>query len=498
MSFLGLDLGTSGLKALLTDAGGRIIGQAEHGYPVTHPQDGWAEQDPAAWIAALHRAVADLRAAHPAFTDLRGIAVSGQMHGATLLDGAGAVLRPCILWNDTRSHVQAAALDADPAFRRIGGNIVFPGFTAPKLLWLRAHEPGVFARVARVLLPAAYMNYYLTGDPAGDLSDASGSAWFDLAARQWSDDLLTRSGMRADQMPRLVEGCAPAGQLRRELAREWGLRQPVTVAGGAGDNAAAACGLGLMDAGVGSVSLGSSGVVMVAREGCAPAPDTGVHSFCHALPGRWVQMGVMLAAADNLNWLARLLSLSPQTLIAELGAEIRPPGPVRFLPYLAGERTPHNAPHLRAGFSGIGARTGRADMTRAVLEGVCFGLRDNLEALRACGAAPQALYATGGGARSEHWLALLATVLNLPILLPEGAGHGAALGAARLAEIAATGVAPASVITAPNAVRDVQPNTALVPAFDRAYRAFQAAARAAAETHHHAPVPTVTAQPCPT
>lgn len=482
MSFLGLDLGTSGLKALLTDADGRVIGHAEHGYPVAHPQEGWCEQDPAHWIAALDALVAELRDAHPEFTELRGIGVSGQMHGATLLDRNGAVLRPCILWNDTRSHAQAAALDADPAFRGISGNIVFPGFTAPKLVWLRDHEPEIFAQVARVLLPAAYLNFHLTGEHVGDMSDASGTAWFDVAARQWSDTLLTRSGMGAEQMPRLVEGCAPAGQLRGELARDWGLRHPVTVAGGAGDNAAAACGLGLLDAGAGSVSLGSSGVVMVARDGCAPAPESAVHTFCHALPGRWCQMGVMLAAADNLNWLGRLLSAPPRTLIAELGADIRPPGTLRYLPYLAGERTPHNAPRLRAGFAGISARTTRADMTRSVLEGICFGLRDNLDALRACGAAPEALYATGGGAASDHWLALLATVLDLPLLVPEGAGHGAALGAARLARIAVTGAPPAAVITPPRVLREVQPVTPLVPEFDHAFGAFRAAARAEAET----------------
>lgn len=485
MSFLGIDLGTSGLKAVLTDAGGRIVGQAEQGYPVAHPQEGWSEQDPADWIAALNAVMAELRTTCPDFADLRGIGVSGQMHGATLLDRSGAVLRPCILWNDTRSHAEAAALDADPAFRRISGNIVFPGFTAPKLVWLRAHEPETFAQIAHVLLPAAYLNRYLTGEAMGDMSDASGTGWFDLDGRSWSGALLDISGMREDQMPGLVEGCAPAGQLRAELARDWGLRQPVIVAGGAGDNAAAACGLGLVDGATGSVSLGSSGVVMQARDVCRPAPQTAVHSFCHALPGRWLQMGVMLAAADNLNWLAQLTGQPAERLIAALGTELQPPGPVGYLPYLAGERTPHNDPHLRAGFSGIGVRSSRADLTRAVLEGVCLGLRDSFEALKACDAAPQAVYATGGGARSDYWLALLATVLNLPVLVADGASHGAALGAARLARIAATGAPPADVITPPRDVAEVQPITALVPAFDHAFDRFRAAARAEAELRAH-------------
>ena len=476
MSFLGLDLGTSGLKALLTDAQGGIIGQADQAYPVSHPQDGWSEQDPADWVDALHRAVADLRAAHPEFADLRGIGVSGQMHGATLLDKGGAVLRPCILWNDTRSHAQAAALDADPAFRRISGNIVFPGFTAPKLLWVRDHEPEVFARLARVLLPAAFLNHHLTGDPVGDMSDASGTSWLDVRSRGWSDDLLARSGMAGEQMPRLVEGSAPAGQLRTDLARDWGLRHAVTVAGGAGDNAATACGLGLLDEGAGAVSLGSSGVVMVARGACAPAPQTAVHTFCHALPDRWYQMGVMLAAADNLNWLASVVSMSPQTLIAELGHELRPPGPVRYLPYLAGERTPHNNPHLRAGFAGIGASSSRCDMTHAVLEGVCFALRENLEALRATGAAPERLHAVGGGARSSYWIELLATVLDLPIDVSAAqAGHGAALGAVRLARLAATGAPVADVIHPPRDTHTVLPSAAHGAAYAEAFAAFQKA-----------------------
>ena len=483
MSFLGLDLGTSGLKVLLTDDEGEVIGQANHAYPVSHPHDGWSEQDPADWVAALQNAVAALRAVHPEFDDLRGIGVSGQMHGATLLDKGGAVLRPCILWNDTRSHAQAATLDADPTFRRISGNIVFPGFTAPKLLWLRDHEPGVFARIAKVLLPAAFLNHYLTGDPVGDMSDASGTSWLDVQSRCWSDDLLARSGMAVAQMPRLVEGSVPAGQLRTELARDWGLRHTVTVAGGAGDNAATACGLGLLDEGAGAVSLGSSGVVMVARGACTPAPQTAVHTFCHALPGRWYQMGVMLAAADNLNWLAKLVSMPPQALIAELGDVLRPPGPVRYLPYLAGERTPHNNPHLRAGFAGIGARSSRCDMTRAVLEGVCFGLRENLEALRATGAAPKRLHAVGGGARSPYWVKLLATVLGLPIDVSAAqAGHGAALGAARLARLAATRATVADVIVQPHDTYEVLPAAEHVAVFEEAFTGFQNAARAAGDS----------------
>ena len=384
------------------------------------------------------------------------------------------MLRPCILWNDTRSHAEAAALDADPPFRRISGNVVFPGFTAPKLAWLRRHEPEVFARVAKVLLPAAYMNHVLTGDTVGDMSDAAGTSWLDMAGRGWSEDLLRLSGLQPDQMPRLVEGCAAAGQLRDDLARDWGLTGPVVVAGGAGDNAAAACGLGLTVEGQGAVSLGTSGVVMVVRDGYRPAPETAVHTFCHALPERWYQMGVMLAATDNLNWFARVTGQTPEGLVGELGADPGPPGEVGFRPYLAGERTPHNIPHLRAGFDRLGTTASRADMTRAVLEGVCFGLRDNLDALRATGAAPQSLFVTGGGSGSAYWLRLLATVLNLPLHAPEQGVYGAALGAARLGLIAATGCAPETVIRPPHACRQHDPIPQLVAPYEEACARFRA------------------------
>ena len=291
MSFLGIDLGTSGLRALLVDEEGRPIGSAEAHYEVAHPHPGWSEQDPADWIAALGSAVRQLRGKHPEFGALRGIGVAGHMHGATLLDEADRVLRPCILWNDTRSHAEAAALDARPEFRALSGNIVFPGFTAPKLAWVAAHEPEIYSRIAKVLLPAAYLNLWLTGDHVSDMSDASGTAWLDVAARDWSPALLQAGGMRADQMPRLVEGSAAAGQLRADLAAEWGLSQPVTVAGGAGDNAAAACGIGAMAEGQGFVSLGTSGVLLAARDGFRPGARNRAAQFLPCGAGSLVPDG---------------------------------------------------------------------------------------------------------------------------------------------------------------------------------------------------------------
>lgn len=474
MTYLGLDLGTSGLRGLLVDDAGAPIASASHGYPVRHPHPGWAEQDPADWLAALDAVMDDLRRATPRFADLRGIAVAGQMHGAVLLDARDQVVRPCILWNDTRSHAQAAQLDAAPGVRAAFGNIVFPGFTAPKLVWLHHNDPQSAARVRRVLLPAGYMNLHLTGAHVADVSDSAGTAWLDVGTRDWSPLLLQASGQRADQMPALVEGCAPAGALRAELAQRWGLTGPVTVAGGAADNAAAACGVGVMEQGDALVSLGTSGVVLAARDAFAPAAATAVHTFCHALPQRWYQMSVMLAATDCLTWLGQITGQSPADLTAPLAGRLHAPGPVQFFPYLSGERTPHNDAQVRAGFVGLDRATDVCDLTRAVLAGVAFGLRDGTEALLAAGATIDRLYAVGGGTASTYWMQLLATVLDRPLLCPDDAEAGAALGAARLAIIAATGAAPDTVVRAPTQSTVIAPDPQLTTRFAAAYEAFQA------------------------
>ena len=475
MTFLGIDLGTSGLRALLVDAEGTPIGATERHYSVSHPHSGWSEQDPADWIMALEGAVLEMLEKYPQFSDIQGVGVAGQMHGATLLNAAGGVLRPCILWNDTRSHAQAARLDATDHVRTLSGNIVFPGFTAPKLEWVRENEPDIFAAVAKVLLPAAYLNYYLTGEYVADMSDSAGTSWLDVGKRDWSDRLLQVSHMRRDQMPRLVDGSEAAGTLRSDLLTRWGFSGPVTVAGGAGDNAAAACGIGALGEGQGFVSLGTSGVLLSVRDGYRPAPKTAVHTFCHAIPGRWYQMGVMLSATDSLNWLASITDISPSDLTASLGDQLKPPGRVRYLPYLSGERTPHNDSEIRGSFTGLATETTRDDLTRAVLEGVAFGLRDNFEALVATDAKMEELIAIGGGTASRYWLRLIATVLGVPLHLPGSGEFGAALGAARLGMVAATGVPPEQVMTAPELSETIDPDTEMQPAFDVAYCAFRRA-----------------------
>ena len=474
MSFLGIDIGTSGLRVLLMNGEGHVIGAAEHAYPTVHPHAGWSEQNPADWINALDVAVAQLQETHPAFADLQGIGVAGHMHGAVVLDAAGDVLRPCIMWNDTRSHIEAQHLDALPEFRALSGNIVFPGFTAPKLEWLRTHEPEVFASIATVLLPAAFINHYLTGDTVADMSDSAGTSWLDVNARNWSDLLLSASNMRLDQMPRLVEGSEAAGVLRADIAAQWGLSNTVTVAGGAGDNAAAACGLGVLHEGHGFVSLGTSGVLLIARDSYAPAPQTALHTFCHAVPDKWYQMGVMLSAADSLTWLSSITGVKAQALTSALGGKLRAPSRVEFFPYLSGERTPHNDANIRAGFVGLGQDTSQQDMTQAVLEGVCFALRDALEAIKSTGGSFTQLYTIGGGSASDYWLSLLATVLQTPLHIPEGREFGAARGAARLGLAAATGAPIETVMRPAPTAQIIAPVADLVPAFDAAYARFRA------------------------
>lgn len=473
MSYLGIDLGTSGLRALLLDGEGRAVGSVARSYETKHPQIGWSEQDPQLWIDALESAVSELAADHSVFADLSGIGVSGHMHGAVAMDSDAKVIRPAILWNDTRSHAEAAILDETQQFRALSGNIVFPGFTAPKLVWMHRHEPEVAAQIAKVLQPTAFLNHYLTGGFASDMSDASGTAWLDVGARTWSDELLALSGMTATQMPALAEGSDPIGMLRPKLAAKWGVKGAPVVAAGAGDNAAAACGIGALSQGQGFVSLGTSGVVLAARDGFHPNPETAVHTFCHAVPDRWYQMGVMLAATDSLNWLGRITGLSPADLTQELGTDISRTSPTRFLPYISGERTPHNDADIRGAFTGLGAQTARSDMTRAVLEGVSFGLKDSAQALTATGAQLDQMFIVGGGAASDYWVSLLATVLDLPLSIPNNQECGAAMGAARLAICAATGAKIDEFMTPPTASEIIEPERALKAQFDDRYGGFK-------------------------
>lgn len=469
--YLGLDLGTSGLKGVVVDEAQRIVAEATAPLTVQRPYDGWSEQSPADWIAAAEAVFAALPA--EVRGSVKAIGLSGQMHGATLLDAADNVLRPSILWNDTRAHAEAAALDADPRFRALTGNIVFPGFTAPKLLWVRAHEPEICGRVAKVLLPKDYLRLWLTGEHVAEMSDAAGTSWLDTGARDWSDDLLAATGLGRNHMPRLVEGSDVSGRLRPEVAGRFGFAPGVVVAGGAGDNAASGIGVGVVKAGQAFVSLGTSGVLFAANDGYHPDAATAVHTFCHALPGAWHQMGVILAATDALNWFARLAGASAADLTGTLGA-LQAPGKTRFLPYLGGERTPLNDAAIRGALIGLEHATDREAAVRAVLEGVTFAIRDCRDALAATGTRISRLLAVGGGSRSDYWLKAIATALGTPVQVPVAGDFGGAFGAARLAIMAATG-AGAEIATLPAIDRTIDPDIQLSGAFDEGHARYRAA-----------------------
>ncbi len=442
--FLGIDLGTSEVKALLLQDDHRVLAVASHKLALSRPHPQWSEQDPSEWWSATGAAVAALRAQAPAaFASVRGIGLSGQMHGATLLDRADRVLRPAILWNDTRAEAECRELAARcPDLPRIAGNLAMPGFTAPKLAWVARHEPDLFARVATVLLPKDYLRLRMTGAKVSDMSDAAGTLWLDVRERDWSEPLLEATGLTRAHMPRLVEGSAAAGTLLPAVARAWGLPDGVVVAGGGGDNAASAVGIGAVRAGDGFLSLGTSGVLFVVTDRFRPNPASAVHAFCHALPDRWHQMSVMLSAASCLSWATRLLGAGSEAALLEqvraLSEAERARSPI-FLPYLSGERTPHNDARAQGAWFGLNHDTGAAHLAWSVLEGVAFGLLDGLAALQAAGTRVGRLALVGGGSRSPEWAQLLASCLDTEIATLEGGESGAALGAARLGWMAAGG-----------------------------------------------------------
>jgi xylulokinase len=440
--YLGIDLGTSALKALLLADDGRIVAQQGAPLEVSRPHPQWSEQSPADWWRALALALGELARAQPqAMRSVRAIGLSGQMHGAVLIDAAGEVLRPAILWNDGRSEPQCEELaQRAPRLGPLAGNLAMPGFTAPKLLWVRDHQPQVFARTAHVLLPKDWLRFKLTGALFTDCSDASGTLWLDVGARDWSDELLAAGGMTRAQMPVVVEGSAPAGRLSADVAERFGLAPGIVVAGGGGDNAASAVGMGATAPGDGFVSLGTSGVIFLCSDRFLPRPESAVHAFCHALPGRWHQMSVMLSAASALRWVTQLTDRGDEAaLLAEVEAldDVALAQAPLFLPYLAGERTPHNDAQAQGVLFGLTHEHGAAALGYAVIEGVAFGLLDGWRTLdEGTRALATSLDLVGGGARSAYWGRLLATLLERPLTLREGGETGGALGAARLAWLA--------------------------------------------------------------
>ena len=420
-ALVGLDVGTTGVKAIAISPYGEILARAERGYPLSTPQPGWSEQNPEDWWQASEAALAEVSLG----LDVAGIGLSGQMHGLVALDDAERVLRPAILWNDQRTTAECAEIEERVGLERLialTGNRALTGFTAPKLLWLRNHEPQTYARIEHVLLPKDYVRLRLTGKRAIDAADASGTLLLDVANRRWSDDVLDALELPREWLPPVLESPEISGRTPAGIA----------VAAGAGDQPAAALGVGIDGPGPLSVVLGTSGVVLAALPAYQADPQARVHAFCHAVPGAWQAMGVMLSAAGSLQWLHDVAApgvsfdaLLDEAVRWEPGAE----GLV-FLPYLAGERTPHADPDARGAFVGLELRHDRGALVRAVLEGVAFGLRDSLELLVALGVEADRGRASGGGARGRLWLEIVASVLGVPLELTaveEGSAFGAAL-----------------------------------------------------------------------
>jgi xylulokinase len=459
---VGLDVGTTGVKALALSPEGEVLARAEESYELSTPHPGWAEQDPEDWWRAAERALAALGGRTTA------IGLSGQMHGLVVLDDHDRVLRPAILWNDQRTSAECIEIEDRVGLTRLielTGNRALTGFTAPKLLWLRRHEPDAYARIAHVLLPKDYVRLRLTGEHATDVADASGTLLFDVAVRCWSGEMIDALELDPAWLPRALES--------PEVSGETAEGSP--VAAGAGDQAAAALGVGVDRPGPVSLVLGTSGVVFAALPAFAADPQARVHAFCHAVPDGWHAMGVMLSAAGSLRWLQNALGSEHSYDELTAAAAEWPPGTegLMFLPYLSGERTPHADPHARAAFAGLTLRHDHGALVRAVLEGVAYGLRDSLELLRALGVDPRVGHVSGGGARSELWLRILASVLGMPIrrmATDEGSAYGAAL----LGGVAAGVFSDVheAVATCVRLLDPVEPNPEWGGAYERGYQRF--------------------------
>ena len=469
--YLGIDIGTSAVKSIVMDEHGAIIAESSAPLTVSRPHPLMSEQHPDSWWVAVNQTIVSLSKYTPA---VRGIGLSGQMHGAVLLDQSHKVLRPAILWNDGRSGEECHELEEAVDVAEITGNHAMPGFTAPKLLWVRKHEGDVFAATKTVLLPKDYVRLRMTGELATDMSDASGTLWLNVADRCWHPDMLDATGLTEERMPALFEGSDVTGVLTSEVATAWGMNR-VPVVGGAGDQAAGAVGAGAVVPGRCTLSLGTSGVMFAPDSGYHPNPSGGIHTFCHALPNTWHEMAVILSAAGSLTWIAGITaSKSESALINEVESRESTSTDVLFLPYLSGERTPHNDPLAKGVFSGLTPDTSRADLGYAVLEGVAFALRDCYTELVEARANLEEISVIGGGSQSRYWGQLISDVLQKPLIYRKDAAVGPALGAARLAMLGVEGSAVASVCREARADFSVYPRTDRINEIESRYFEFKA------------------------
>lgn len=470
--YLGLDLGTSSVKAIIMNEQGDVVTSYSVPLAISRPHPQWSEQDPLHWWQATEEAILQLGCHFP-MDQIEAIGLSGQMHGAVLLDDQQAVLRPAILWNDGRSFKQCQMLEAQyPQFKKITGNLVMPGFTAPKLQWVAEHEPEIFQHIAHVLLPKDFLRWKMSGNFASDMSDSAGTLWLDMQKRDWSDELLKATGLTRRQMPTLFEGNQITGYLLADIAKKWQMKQVPIIAGG-GDNAAGAIGVGVYQPGQAMLSLGTSGVYFVVSEQFLQNSDNAVHSFCHALPNTWHLMSVMLSAASCLDWVCQLTGIeSVSAMFEEVEHATFADSPLLFLPYLSGERTPYNNPNAKGIFWGLTHEHQRADLCQAVLEGVSFALRQGIEVAENAGQSADNITLIGGGARSEYWRQQLADITGKTLDYRQGGDVGPALGAARLAQLAVNPAHSSQVILSqPKLEKRHKPNLEKHKIYDKKYHA---------------------------
>ena len=462
--YLGLDLGTSSLKSLVIDDKQNILYSYSSDIELSTPKSGWSEQEPIDWIKALDFCLKGLSKSIN-LEKIQAISFSGHMHGATCIDKNDQVLRPCILWNDTRSHQECTEILANPLVMDIAGNIVMPGFTAPKLLWLMKNEPQVFEKIAKVLLPKDYLRFYLTGEYFSDLSDASGTYWLDVGKREWSKKLLEVSHMSLNQMPHLCEGTDQTGLIKKSIAEKYGFNKSCKVYGGAGDNAAAAIGLGLYLEGNASLSLGTSGVIFGSTKKFLKNYNDAIHSFCHCIPNTWHLMSVMLSCTSNVNWFIKNFHSSLEEITNELNQVMKNKNLIQnspfYLPYLSGERTPINDPHVRASFHSFGIETTRSEIVYSLIEGISLGMYDNFQALVKSGITLDNIYVIGGGSKNEAWVELLASAFDRDLIISDASDSMAAYGAARLAFMGYNNMTADQALSLPNISKVIKKNKEL-------------------------------------
>jgi len=461
--YLGIDLGTSSMKCLVIGDKQEVLQNVSSKEISTlSPHNGWSEQDPNHWIEALEECLKKL-SKNIKLSEIKGISFSGHMHGATCLNINNEVLRPCIMWNDTRSHKECKEIMTNTDVLDIAGNIAMPGFTAPKLLWLKNNETNIFENIYKVLLPKDYLRYYLTGEFYSDLSDASGTYWLDVEKRQWSETLLSSGSMKVNQMPNLCEGTDQTGFIKKEIAERFGMSNNCKVYGGAGDNAAAAIGLGLYEEGNVSLSLGTSGVIFGSTQKFLKNYQDAIHSFCHCIPNTWHLMSVMLSCTSNVNWFINTFDSSINEITSEISKSLSNIENIInapfFLPYLTGERTPINDPHVRASFHHMGMDTDRTSLIFSLIEGISFGLNDNFQALVKTGIKINNIYAIGGGSRNDYWLQILATILNKDLAITEASDAMAAYGAARIAFMGYNNISASEALNMPKILKTISRNS---------------------------------------